>query len=158
MISFPRAYAGDRMRDRRKTGFTTAVGASLCAAFVADAQTIRIPDFRQPYAIATVRSGEACNDCGRIFSIREIALERRSAVPTGFQGVDRGGIVDRNLVGAVVYLPLSSASSDRPFVGGVGTPEMRERFGESTYEITARMDDGSARSVRRGDGTRYRVG
>ena len=47
---------------------------------------------------------------------------------------------------------------EKPFVGGVGTPEMKERFRESTYEITVRLDDGALRFVERPDGSRYRVG
>ena len=35
---------------------------------------------------------------------------------------------------------------------------MRERFQETTYEISVRLDDGSLRFLQRHDGTRYRVG
>jgi outer membrane lipoprotein SlyB len=35
---------------------------------------------------------------------------------------------------------------------------MRERFRESTCEITVRMADGATRFVQRHDGSRYRVG
>jgi outer membrane lipoprotein SlyB len=61
-------------------------------------------------------------------------------------------------VGAVIYLPLGGETPERPFVGGVGTPEMRERFGETTYEITVRLDDGGMRFIQRNDGSRYQVG
>jgi outer membrane lipoprotein SlyB len=40
----------------------------------------------------------------------------------------------------------------------VGTPEMKERFGQSTYTIAVRMDDGTTRSVQRGDGAQYHAG
>jgi hypothetical protein len=128
-----------------------------CAATPAWPQTLLIPDFRQPLAVSTLRPGEPCSDCGRIVSVREVALDRKAGVTQSFQNVSRGP-AEQNLVGAVVYLPLSSSAGDRPFVGGVGTPEMRERFGESAYDIMVRMDDGAVRSVRRGDGGRYRVG
>lgn len=62
------------------------------------------------------------------------------------------------MVGAVIYLPLGNDPTERPFVGGVGTPEMRERFRETTYEISVRLDDGSLRFLQRYDGIRYRVG
>jgi outer membrane lipoprotein SlyB len=65
---------------------------------------------------------------------------------------------EHNLVGAVVYLPLSSSGADKPFVGGVGTPEMRQRFGESSYAVTVRLDDGTTRIVQRPDGTRFQPG
>ncbi len=134
-----------------------ALAAGCCLALAAWAQTLQIPDFRQPLPLRVLNPGEPCEDCGRIISIREINLERRAAVPAGFQGTSRG-LGESNLVGAVIYLPLSGNTSDRPFVGGVGTPEMRERFGETTYEIAVRLDDGSMRSIRRADGTRFSVG
>ena len=37
-------------------------------------------------------------------------------------------------------------------------PQVRERFGETTYEVTVRLDDGAMRVVQRSDGTRYAVG
>jgi outer membrane lipoprotein SlyB len=120
-------------------------------------QTIRIPDFRTQPSIFEPRPGQPCVDCGRVMSVREIPVGRKAALPTGFDGQGRGP-ADYNLVGAVVYLPLSNQSGDRPFVGGVGTPEMRERFGETTYELVVRMDDGATRIVSRRDGTRFRAG
>ena len=62
-----------------------------------------------------------------------------------------------NLVGAVIYLPIGGGSAERPFVGGVGTPEMQERFRDSTYEIAIRLDDGALRVIQRHDGPRYSV-
>ena len=136
--------------------------ASLCVALAAWAQTIRIPDFRQSPPVAyTSKPGEPCNDCGRILSIREIQTQRQANVPQAFQSATPGppaGPGDRNLVGAVIYLPLGNETSERPFAGGVGTPEMRERFRETTYEIAVRLDDGATRFLQRSDGTRYRVG
>jgi hypothetical protein len=129
----------------------------MCLNTTALAQSIRIPDFRQSASVATLKPGEPCNDCGRIISIRETAIERKPVVPAGFQGGARGP-VDHNFVGAVIYLPLSDASGDKPFIGGVGTPEMKERFGGSTYVILVRMDDGRTRSLERADGAHYTVG
>ncbi len=43
-------------------------------------------------------------------------------------------------------------------MGAVGTPEMVERFGSSTYEIAVRMDSGERQVVQRKDGARFRVG
>ena len=141
---------------------SVAVTASLSIGFAAWAQTIRIPDFRQsPPEPATLKSGEPCRDCGRILSIREIQVQRKPNAPQAFQGGSPGsssGPGGPNLVGAVIYLPMGNDSSERPFVGGVGTPEMRERFQETTYEIAVRIDDGAMRFVQRYDGTRYRVG
>jgi hypothetical protein len=146
---------------RRRYG-TTSVAVSVTfavasAAGPASPQTLTIPDFRKPLSVATVRAGEQCNDCGRIVSIREVRLDRGEVLPASLQGSSRG-IAETNLVGAVIYLPLYGASSDKPFVGGVGTPEMKERFNQSTYEITVRMEGGGARIFQRGDGAAYQVG
>src|SRR3954469_23578423 len=73
-------------------------------------QSLIMPDFRQQYRITTVKAGERCVECGRVLAAREVALERRTAVPVAFQGSSRG-IGEHNLVGAVVYLPLSSSSA-----------------------------------------------
>ena len=141
---------------------TVAVAVAFSGAPTASGQTIRIPDFRQPPpATYTIRGGEACTNCGRILAIRETQIERRSQVPQALQRDTPGpttGPGQSNLVGAVIYLPLGNGPGDRPFVGGVGTPEMRERFQETTYEISVRLDDGSLRFLQRHDGTRYRVG
>jgi outer membrane lipoprotein SlyB len=148
---------------RRGPGKWSLVGALAAAAFAAAAahaqsySTLRMPDFREPFTAKKLSPGEQCIDCGRVQAVREIALERRTAVPTTFQGSSRG-IGDTHLVGAVLYLPLSSSSSDKPFVGGVGTHEMRERFGESTYAVTVKLDDQSMRVVHRADGSRFHVG
>lgn len=133
------------------------VVAALVGVSAAVAQTLLIPDFRERASVRRLNPGETCSDCGRVVSVREIQIDRRDALPVNFQGAARGP-VDHNLVGAVVYLPLGGSSNDRPFVGGVGTPEMRERFAQSTYEITVRMEDGAMRSFRRADGARYDVG
>jgi hypothetical protein len=131
--------------------------AAACAAGASWSQTLYIPDFRKSQAPSKLRPGDKCADCGRIVSIREIYVDRGSSVPTSFQGASRGP-GEHNLVGAVVYLPFGSSGGDKPFVGGVGTPEMRERFGSQSYDIMVRMEDGAMRSVRRADGGRYGVG
>jgi len=60
-------------------------------------------------------------------------------------------------VGAVVALPLGGGGG-KPFVGGVGTPEMRERFSETTYEVAIGLDNGGYTMVQRADGASFRVG
>jgi outer membrane lipoprotein SlyB len=154
------ARQGSRPARLTRTTLVVLAG-SLWIALAAWAQTIKIPDFRQPPPVASVKPGEPCSDCGRILSIREIQAERKPVVPPAFQGGGPGtssAASERNLVGAVIYLPLGNDGTQRPFVGGVGTPEMRERFRETTYEIAVRLDDGTLHFVQRVDGTRYRVG
>ena len=43
-------------------------------------------------------------------------------------------------------------------MGGVGTKEMAERLGNTTYEITVRMDTGERQTVQLRDGGGYRIG
>jgi outer membrane lipoprotein SlyB len=130
---------------------------ALAVAAAVHAQSIKIPDFRDPPR-ATVKPGEPCGRCGTIRSIRESQVQRPVNVPKVFQNpqMDQGP-GSNVIVGAVVALPLG-AGSEKPFVGGVGTPEMRERFTETTYEIVIRLDDGGFTQVQRADGASYRVG
>jgi hypothetical protein len=132
----------------------------LCIAVAAHGQTLRIPDFRESESRVALKPGEACLKCGAIRSIREVQVGRPVAVPEVFQTNPAGGLGSDVYVGAVVALPLADKGEQpgRPFVGGVGTPEMRERFSESTYEITIRLDEGGFTQVTRRDGASYRVG
>ena len=153
----------EKPRRKRARAAAAAVAALAGALTVAAAQTIRIPDFREPppAITSTMNPGDPCSDCGRILSIREIRLDREPAPPTALQSAGAGassGPGGPHLVGAVIYLPLGGDGGQRPFVGGVGTPEMRERFRESTYEIAVRLDDGSLRFLQRRDGARFQVG
>jgi hypothetical protein len=137
-------------------------GVLLWHAAPAFTQSIKIPDFRQdrPAAVSGPRPGESCDNCGVIRSIREIYSQRPVPVPKPLQGeaLDRGP-GSNVLVGAVIALPTGDgSSSSRPYVGGVGTPEMQSRFTETTYEITVALDRGGTTLIERPDGTRFRVG
>ena len=85
-------------------------------------------------------------------------VQRPVPVPKVFQNAPmEQGPGSTVIVGAVVALPLGEGK-DKPFVGGVGTPEMRERFTESSYRIVVQLDNGSYTSVQRADGASFRVG
>ena len=151
--------AATERRVRARCACTLAALLICCTTTGAWGQSIRMPDFRKPLTVQ-LQPGERCDACGRILSIREKHIERRPAVPNALSSANVGGsagVAQPNLVGAVIYLPLGD-TGDRPFVGGVGTPEMRERFRETTYEITVRLDDGTMRFIERTDGTRYQIG
>ena len=138
-----------------------AAGAALSIAVLAQAQSIKIPDFRteRPAATTALKPGETCDNCGLIRSIREIQKQRPVAVPKGFQNdqVEGGGLGSNVIVGAVAVLPMGDGGG-KSYVGGVGTPEMRSRFTETSYEITVRLDNGSYTVVQRSDGAQYRIG
>jgi len=134
-------------------------GALALAAAVAYGQAIRIPDFRDTTPVA-LKPGEACDKCGVIRSIREVQVARPIPVPEAFRTNPMDTAPGSDIyVGAVVAIPLGEGKEQqKPFVGGVGTPEMRERFSQSAYEITIRLDDGGYTQVTRRDGASYRVG
>ena len=138
------------------------VGGLLLAFALApaSAQYIQIPDFRNPPPPAAAsRPLESCSNCGVIRAIRETQSQRSIAVPQGIQNPQMSGGAESSVrIGAVVALPMSDSSNDQPFVGGVGTPEMRARFSESSYEITVLLDNGAYAIAQRRDGARYRVG
>jgi len=136
-----------------------AAGALLWLAATAGAQPIRIPDFRESPRVAQAPGpGEKCERCGVIRSVREIQSQRPVEVPQVFQNQPMdGGMGSVVYVGAVVYVPLGKGT-DKPFVGGVGTPEMRDRFNQTTYEVTVAIDTGGYVFVQRDDGGNYRVG
>lgn len=139
------------------------IGGMLLALAMmpAGAQYIQIPDFRNqpPAAKPGSKPVEPCSNCGVIRSIREIQSQRSTAVPQAFQNPQVSNGPDSTMrVGAVVALPLSDSGSDQSFVGGVGTPEMRARFSESSYEITVLLDNGAYALAQRRDGNRFRVG
>jgi hypothetical protein len=128
-----------------------------CLAVAAHGQAIKIPDFRDPPR-ATLNPGEPCEACGTIRSIREVRVQRPVTVPRVFQNdpIDQGPGT-QVIVGAVVALPLGGGGG-KPFVGGVGTPEMRERFTETTYDVTVQFDNGGYSTVQRADGASFHVG
>jgi outer membrane lipoprotein SlyB len=133
--------------------------ALVTVAFAAasHAQSIRIFDFRDPPR-TSIKPGERCDQCGTIRSIQESQVQRPVNVPKVFQNEPRDqGMASPVIVGAVVALPLGEGK-DKPFVGGVGTPEMRERFTETSYQIVVQLDNGGYTSVQRADGASFRVG
>jgi hypothetical protein len=147
-----------RGRGVGRIALALAGGISLAAA----AQPYRIPDLRTPPPrVATAPpAGERCAACGRIASIREIStmqgIPAASLAPV--PGGEPGSPNQQNLIGAVIYLPVGGQRADKPYIGGVGTPEMNARMREITYEITLRMDDGTYRTLRRPDGSSFGVG
>jgi hypothetical protein len=148
---------------------TSAVGRLALAlavggiALAASAQ-YRIPDLKPPppRIAPAPPPGEKCESCGRIAAIREVTTT--GSVPAANVAPVPGGSrvpsdpTQQNLIGAVIYLPLGGERTDKPYIGGVGTPEMYARLRETTYQITLRMDDGTFRFVRRPDGAAFGVG
>ena len=137
--------------------YSLRLALAACAAAivpVAAAQSIKIPDTK--VLIEESRARGPCENCGEIRAIREVTTARAvPRVPGTDGGPLSGGTGAPMLVGGVFYHELGGGDT---FVGGVGTPEMRQRFSEVTYEITVRLDGGGYQLLQRRDGTRFRVG
>jgi hypothetical protein len=121
-------------------------------------QSIRIPDFRETPSVRATPVDGPCDDCGVIRSIREVHKGQnsplyRTSAPSNTMSSDP-------VIGAVVVvIPIGPGSSEsKPFVGGVGTPEMQQQLGELSYEIVVRMNDGTLRTFERRDGRQYNIG
>lgn len=160
MMAIPR-MSGMRPLDAAR--IAAAVAAVLSFTVFAQAQQApRTSDFRYrpPAAAPAPKAGEPCDGCGVIRAIREVRSQRPIPVPKPLQGeaLDRGP-GSTVLVGAVVALPTGPGSSgSQPYVGGVGTPEMKSRFSETSYEIVVRFDNGGFTRVQRNDGASFQVG
>jgi hypothetical protein len=126
--------------------------ASLAASV--SAQSLKIPDFRQPAVAESTRVTGPCDNCGEIRSIREIHSKRDMTVPQAFTPMPRRRRGQ----------PESGRSGDRARWGPAGepvcrrrrAPEMRERFAETTYEITVRLDSGAYSYLERRDSGHFR--
>jgi len=138
-----------------------SAGLFWLVAAAAWAQGVIIPDLRNP-ALYSAPKGAGCNICEEIRAIREVPLEAPRELapdPARAAGANANNPNDWVLVGAAITLPMGpGGGNDAPRIGAVGTPEMVERFGANSYEITVRMDTGERQVLRRRDGARFRVG
>lgn len=134
-----------------------ALALLSCAAAAAWAQGLVIPDLRDPALYREPARAGACRVCGEIRSIREVRGDQGGTTPSPERSAS-GNPNDWAVVGAALYLPTGTGKNENFQVGAVGTPEMVERFGANSYEITIRMDSGEDKVLRRRDGTRFRIG
>jgi hypothetical protein len=140
----------------RKTALALLGCAAAAPAAIAWAQGVVIPDLRDPALYREARPASACNVCGEVRSIREVATEPRTPLAPDPARTTANNPNSWAVVGAAITLP--TGTNGAPQVGAVGTQEMVERFGANTYEITVRMDSGESRVLQRRDGARFRVG
>jgi outer membrane lipoprotein SlyB len=137
----------------RLPGLRTGIpgAALLIAAAAAWAQTLMF-DPRDPALYREPTRASNCRVCGEISSIREVIIQNNRN-PVGGQPTGQLAF------GAVILLPFGEPGRpEQAYVGGVGTQEMAERLGNTTYEITVRMDTGERQTVHLRDGASYRVG
>jgi len=132
----------------------------LALSSVAGAQNIRIPDLGEPppTIAPALKPGEPCGKCGVIRSIREVNLANAyNATQPYRSGPADSGLGSSQPVGAVISIPFGRGA-DKPYVGGVGTPEMRQQLSQTQYEVTVQLDDGGYTMVQRPDGLSFHVG
>jgi|SRR5262245_7522979 len=101
---------------------------------------------------------QTCLVCGEIRSIREVssgsAQRQAPTTPGSPQGLDTGPVV-----GTVAQFHFGRGdNTERWTFGAAGTPELQDRLGATTYEITVAMDMGEKRTLQRRDGNRFHVG
>ncbi|HYH41916.1 MAG TPA: hypothetical protein VD867_08025 [Burkholderiales bacterium] len=145
------------MKLSRTIELAVVLAATAASVQVGLCQSIRIPDFREGPSIATGMPQGKCDDCGVVLSVREIYRRRDS--PVERTGTPMGGANDRVIGAVIVVMPFGPGSADaKPMVGAVGTPDMQERMGELSYEVTLRMSDGSLRRFERREGRHYNAG
>jgi hypothetical protein len=107
--------------------------------------------------VALAALAQTCLVCGEVRSIREV-YERDSdsparATPGSPSGLDTGPVV-----GTVAQFRFDRGRAEGWSFGASGTPEMQERLGATTYEVTVAMDIGETRTLRRQDAHRFRIG
>lgn len=102
---------------------------------------------------------QTCLVCGEVRFIREInesAAAQPRPAPTAV-GTSSGLDTDP-VVGTVAQFHFDRGRSEGWTFGAAGTPEMQERLGQTTYEITVAMDAGENRTVRTREAHRYHIG
>jgi hypothetical protein len=115
---------------------------------------------------ASSASAQTCLVCGEIRSIRELSSGTKqppqsAASSSGTQSDLYAGPV----VGTVAQFHFGGARTTGTggrgegwSFGAAGTPEMQNRLGATSYEITIAMDGGDRRTLQRRDGNRFHVG
>ena len=135
-----------------------ALVAVLALSAASWAQNILIPDLGTPEVpvAPTIKPGEPCGKCGVIRSIREVGIGDAFNPPPTYR--DNSSSLGGDMpIGAVFSIPFGPGSN-KPYVGGVGTPEMRKRLSETQYEITIQLDNGGYTLIRTANGLAYQVG
>ena len=102
---------------------------------------------------------QTCQVCGEIRAIREVSAPRQAIAPAPERStVGTASDLDTGpVVGSVAQFQWGRGESGWR-LGGAGTPEMQDRFGQTYYEVVVAMDSGDKRTVQRRDVSRYYVG
>ena len=119
----------------------TAAGRALAAAALAA--------LLGPGSEAAAQPAAGCAECGTVRSVREVDRELRppsaTEAPAGYAGPGEfpGGLGESQPIGWVAVGRYSGSSGlSKGYVGAVGSPELRERLTEKSYEVVVRLDSG----------------
>jgi hypothetical protein len=100
---------------------------------------------------------QTCLVCGEVRSIREInesVVQPRTPTTVGTSS----GLDTEPVVGTVAQFRFDRGRAEGWTFGAAGTPEMQERLGQTTYEVTVAMDVGESRTLRTREAHRYHIG
>jgi hypothetical protein len=132
-------------RDTRphQMGFQRPLAGLACTLSVLCAQAADEPSQspRRPLAGVTT----SCLDCGVVRAIREVRTEREAARPDAYVSSPQYRDTlpsDLPRIGPAISFSWGGGEPPHTQIGAVGTPEMRHRYIDVTYEITVRFDDG----------------
>jgi hypothetical protein len=96
---------------------------------------------RKPLAGVTTN----CLDCGVVRAIREIRTEREAPRPDVYVSSPQyRDTMPAELprIGPAISMTWGAGERTRTQIGAFGTPEMKHRYIDVTYEVSVRFDDG----------------
>jgi len=118
-----------------------------------------------PAGVGAQQTGGDCPECGTVRSIREVDRELRPPSATGAPasyagpGDFPGGLGDSQPIGWVAVARYSGEGGlSKGYVGAVGSPEMRERLTEKSYEIVVKLDNGRYQLVQEDQPPQWQAG
>jgi hypothetical protein len=109
--------------------------------------------------LASVSSN--CTDCGVVRAIREVRTEREAQRPDTYVSSPQYRDTlpsDLPRIGPAISMTWGKGSPPRTQIGAFGTPEMKHRYIDITYEISVKFDDGRFGLIEQDDPNDLRVG
>ncbi|HSD61318.1 MAG TPA: hypothetical protein VLC55_10740 [Burkholderiales bacterium] len=118
-----------------------------------------------PAGVGAQPAADGCPGCGTVRSVREVDRELRPPSSTGAPasyagpGDFPGGLGDSQPIGWVALARYSGEGGlSKGYVGAVGSPEMRERLTEKSYEIVVKLDNGRYQLVQEDQPPQWQAG
>jgi len=145
---FPRHWSGPLV-------LLAALAGSVCLSAARAEEEQNAP--RQPQAGVTTK----CTDCGVVRGIREIRTEREAQRPDAYVSSPQYRDTmpaDLPRIGPAISLTWGAGERPRTQIGALGTPEMKHRYIDITYEFSVRFDDGRFGLIEQEDLDDLRVG